>query len=39
MDGHALQELSASPEEKHAVAFFLELAGELGGDRRSSTNS
>ena len=34
MDGLALQELRASPEEKHAVAFFLELAGELGRDRR-----
>ena len=30
----ALQALSATPEKKHAVAFFLELAGELGGDRR-----
>ena len=36
LDWHALHELSASPEEKHAVAFFLELAGELGGDRRLS---
>ncbi|MBV8760445.1 MAG: hypothetical protein JO257_24345 [Deltaproteobacteria bacterium] len=30
----ALMALKASPEDKHAVAFFLELAGELGGDRR-----
>lgn len=34
LDGKALQGLSAAPEEKHAFAFFLELAGELGGDRR-----
>jgi hypothetical protein len=34
VDAKALQALSAAPEEKHAVAFFLELAGELGGDRR-----
>lgn len=34
LTGKALQALSAAPEEKHAVAFFLELAGELGGDRR-----
>jgi hypothetical protein len=34
LDGRALQGLITSPEEKHAVAFFLELAGELGGDRR-----
>lgn len=34
LDGKALQGLSAAPEAKHAIAFFLELAGELGGDRR-----
>ena len=34
LDVQALQGLSLAPEEKHALAFFLELAGELGGDRR-----
>lgn len=34
LDSRALQALSAAPEDKHAVALFLELAGELGGDRR-----
>lgn len=34
IDGRGLQDLSAAPEQKHAVAFFLELAGDLGGDRR-----
>jgi hypothetical protein len=34
LDGKALQKLTASAEQKHALAFFLELAGELGGDRR-----
>lgn len=34
LDAASLQHLSATPEQKHAVAFFLELAAELGGDRR-----
>lgn len=34
LDGKSLQGLRAAPEAKHAFAFFLELAGELGGDRR-----
>ncbi len=34
LEGRALRELDLGPEEKHAFAFFLELTGELGGDRR-----
>jgi hypothetical protein len=34
LSASALHALKAAPEEKHAFAFFLELAGELGGDRR-----
>ena len=34
LDVKALAALAARPEDKHAVGFFLELAGELGGDRR-----
>ena len=34
LDAKVLQGLDATPEEKHAFAFFLELAGELGRDRR-----
>jgi molybdenum-dependent DNA-binding transcriptional regulator ModE len=34
LDAKALQALRVAPEDKHALAFFLELAGELGGDRR-----
>ena len=30
----ALEDLSARPEDKHALGFFLELTSELGGDRR-----
>jgi len=33
-DGSALRNVDAAPETKHVVAFFLELAGQLGGDRR-----
>lgn len=31
---NTLAALSLSPEDKHALAFLLQLAGELGGDRR-----
>jgi hypothetical protein len=34
LDAKALQALRVAPEDKHALAFFLELAGDLGGDRR-----
>jgi len=34
LDASALSALSARPEDKHALAFFVHLAGELGGDRR-----
>ena len=34
LDVKALAALAARPEDKHTVGFFLELAGELGGDRR-----
>jgi hypothetical protein len=34
INAKALSELSASAEAKHAFAFLLELAGELGNDRR-----
>lgn len=34
VDASQLHALSLSPEEKHTVAFFLELTAELGGDRR-----
>jgi hypothetical protein len=34
LDIKALAALASGPEAKHAVGFFLELAGELGGDRR-----
>jgi hypothetical protein len=34
LDGAVLSELVAPAETKHTFAFFLELAGELGGDRR-----
>ncbi|HEY4177528.1 MAG TPA: hypothetical protein VGM90_11865 [Kofleriaceae bacterium] len=32
----ALRDLPAGPEQRHALGFMLELAGELGGDRRLS---
>lgn len=32
--GAEVASLRLSPEEKHAFAFFLDVAGELGGDRR-----
>lgn len=34
LDLQALQAEAVAPEDKHAVGFFLELTGELGGDRR-----
>jgi len=34
LDARALSSLAITPEEKHAVAFFLALTAELGGDRR-----
>jgi len=34
LDGSSLRNIDAAPETKHVVAFFLELAGQLGGDRR-----
>lgn len=34
LDGASLRGLVKRPEEKHALGFFLELTGELGGDRR-----
>ena len=34
LDAKTLKALSVSPEDKHALAFLLELAGDLGGDRR-----
>ena len=34
LDIKALAALASGPEAKHTVGFFLELAGELGGDRR-----
>jgi hypothetical protein len=34
LDPQALEDLPLGPEDKHAFAFLLELAGELGGDRR-----
>ena len=34
IDMKALGELAVTAEDKHTVGFFLELAGELGGDRR-----
>jgi hypothetical protein len=34
LDGKALATLPLRPEDKHAIGFFLELSGELGGDRR-----
>jgi hypothetical protein len=34
LDVKALAELTSRPEDKHALGFFLELTGELGGDRR-----
>ncbi|HUQ98148.1 MAG TPA: winged helix-turn-helix domain-containing protein [Gemmatimonadaceae bacterium] len=33
-DAKTLKTLSLSPEDKHAFAFLLELAGDLGGDQR-----
>jgi len=34
LDVKALAELTSRPEDKHTLGFFLELTGELGGDRR-----
>jgi hypothetical protein len=34
LDPKALAELAPRAEDKHAVAFFVELTSELGGDRR-----
>ncbi|HEY4245048.1 MAG TPA: hypothetical protein VGM88_34770 [Kofleriaceae bacterium] len=34
LDARSLLSLAATPEEKHAVAFFLDLTSQLGGDRR-----
>jgi hypothetical protein len=34
LDLRALAELTPRAEDKHALGFFLELTGELGGDRR-----
>jgi DNA-binding MarR family transcriptional regulator len=34
LDVAALSDLVSRADEKHALAFFLELTGELGGDRR-----
>lgn len=34
LDARELLALARRPEDKHAVGFFLELSGELGGDRR-----
>lgn len=34
LDAGTLEEIPLGPEDKHAFAFLLELAGELGGDLR-----
>ena len=34
LDVRALQSMNVGPENKHVLAFFLELTSELGGDRR-----
>ena len=34
LDVRQLAEVAVRAEDKHAVGFFMELAGELGGDRR-----
>ena len=34
LDAKALDALTSRAEEKHTLGFFLELTGELGGDRR-----
>lgn len=34
LDGNALDDLVALPEDKHALGFFLELTSTLGDDRR-----
>ena len=34
LDVKALQSMNVGPEDKHVLAFFLELTSELGGDRR-----
>jgi hypothetical protein len=34
LDARSVARLSTRPEDKHAFGFFLELTGELGGDRR-----
>ncbi len=34
LNGRALEALTPRAEEKHALGFYLELTGELGGDRR-----
>jgi hypothetical protein len=34
LDARELQALASRAEDKHAVGFFLEVTGELGGDRR-----
>jgi len=34
IDPIEVSKLTTTAEDKHAVGFFLELAGELGGDRR-----
>jgi hypothetical protein len=34
LDARELLNIVRRPEEKHALGFFLELTGELGGDRR-----
>lgn len=34
LESRTLAALAVRPEDKHALGFFLELTGELGGDRR-----
>lgn len=36
LDARSVTAISARPEDKHALGFLMDLAGELGGDRRLS---